>query len=303
MDEATGAGETPASVSDRPAWLYERRYPFESNFFDDEAGRVHYVDEGDGRPVVFLHGNPTWSFLFREQIRRLRDEYRCVAPDYLGFGLSDGPHDFSYHPADHARTVARLVAELDLRDPALVCHDWGGPVGLDYATRHADGVSGLVLSNTWMWPLDHDPAVRLFGAAMGGLAGRLLVERLDLLTLAAMPALYADRSRLSPEIHRCYLRPHPDPADRRGVLAFARALADSDGWLARLWSRRGAIRDVPTLLAWGTHDPAFGGAIRRWRRLLPDARAVEFDDCGHFVPEERGAELADEIEGLLDECG
>ena len=298
--DATGAGETPASDTGRPKWVYDGRYPFESNFFEAEAERVHYVDEGDGPPVVFLHGNPTWSFLFREQIRRLDGDYRCVAPDYLGFGLSDKPRDFSYRPADHARTVERLLSALDVQNPTLVCHDWGGPVGLDYATRNPGGVSGLVLTNTWMWPLDHRPALRLFGAAMGGPAGRLFVERCDLFTMAAMPALYADRSRLTPEIHRNYLRPHAEPADRRGVRGFARGLADSDGWLRRLWARRDAVRDVPTLLAWGTRDPAFGGAIDRWRRLLPDARAVEYPDCGHFVPEEEGAELAAEIGDFLD---
>ncbi len=301
--DATGAGETPAWDTGRPQWVYHGRYPFEPNFFDAEAGRVHYLDEGDGPPVLFLHGNPTWSFLFREQVRRLRDEYRCIAPDYLGFGLSEKPREFSYRPADHARTVERLVDELDLQGPTLVCHDWGGPIGLDYATRNPDAVSGLVLSNTWMWPLDHSAAVRLFGAAMGGPAGRLLVERWDLFTMAAMPALYADRSRLTPEIHRYYLRPHPKPADRQGVRAFVRGLADPDDWLARLWSRRDAVRDVPTLLAWGARDPAFGGELERWRRLAPDARTVEFEDCGHFVPEEKGTELAAEIREFLDARG
>ena len=301
-DAPTGAGETPVWNSGRPNWVYDGQYPFESQFFETEAGRVHYVDEGDEAdpPVVFLHGNPTWSFLFREQIRRLRDDYRCVAPDYLGFGLSDKPRDFAYRPADHARTVERLVAHLGLRDPTLVCHDWGGPIGLDYATRNPDGAGGLVLSNMWAWPLDHHPAVRRFGAGMGGLAGQAAIEAFGLFTLVAMPALYADRSRLTPEIHRHYLRPHADPADRRGVRALAGSLADADRWLARLWARRDAVCDVPTLFAWGRRDPAFGGAIRRWRRLRPDARAVEFDDCGHFVPEEKGVELAAEIRTFLD---
>lgn len=298
----TGAGETPVWASGRPDWVYDARYPFESNFFETSAGRVHYVDEGDATdpPVVFLHGNPTWSFLFREQVRRLRDSYRCIAPDYLGFGLSDKPRAFPYRPADHARTVERLLSHLDLEDPTLVCHDWGGPIGLDCATRDPDGVGGLVLSNTWTWPLDHHPAVRRFGAAMGGLAGRAAIERFGLFGLVAMPALYADRSRLTSEIHRHYLCPHARPADRRGVRALAGSLADADGWLARLWARREATADVPTLFAWGRRDPAFGGAIRRWRRLRPDARAVEFADCGHFVPEEKGAEFAAEIRAFLD---
>ena len=301
----TGAGETPVWDTGRPNWVYDGRYPFESQFFETEAGRVHYVDEGDAvdPAVVFLHGNPTWSFLFREQIRRLCRDYRCIAPDYLGFGLSEKPRDFSYRPADHARTVERLLADLDVENPTLVCHDWGGPIGLDYATRNPGDVGGLVLSNTWGWPLDDHPAVRRFGAAMGGPAGRVAIERLGLFGLAAMPALYADRSRLTPEIHRHYLRPHAQPADRRGVRTLAGCLADADGWLARLRARHDAIADVPTLLAWGTRDPAFGGAIRRWRRLRPDARAVEFADCGHFVPEEKGAELAAEVHAFLDAGG
>ena len=130
-----------------PAWLNRARYPFNSYRLDLPDGRVHYVDEGEGRPVILLHGNPTWSFLYRHLIAGLSNEYRCTAPDLLGFDLSEKPVDFSYRPVAHARVVERLIEALDLSGTVVVGHDWGGPLGLDYATRHPDTVAGLVAMN------------------------------------------------------------------------------------------------------------------------------------------------------------
>ncbi|WP_375335526.1 alpha/beta fold hydrolase [Halorussus sp. MSC15.2] len=154
MGESMSDSPTETDRHRRPDWLDRTRYPFDANWLDLPEGRVHYADEGEGRPVVMLHGNPTWSFLYRHLLGGLSDEYRCVVPDLLGFGLSEkpSPSSFSYRPADHARVVERLFDALDLQDAVVVGHDWGGPLGLDYATRNPDAVSEIVLMNTWMWP-------------------------------------------------------------------------------------------------------------------------------------------------------
>src|SRR6185503_14818926 len=129
-------------------------YPFRSRWLDSSVGRVHYIDEGEGPAILFLHGNPTWSFLYRGVVTRLRRRFRCVAVDYPGFGLSEHPDDYGYTPPEHADVVSELIEALDLRGLTIVGHDWGGPIGMKAALDHADRMRGLVMSNTWYWPAD-----------------------------------------------------------------------------------------------------------------------------------------------------
>jgi haloalkane dehalogenase len=112
-----------------PAWVDRREYPFEPRTLDVDGARMSYLDEGEGAPIVMVHGTPTWSFLYRHLIRELRSRYRCVAPDHLGFGLSDRPRGWSYRPEDQAGNLARLIERLALEDLTLVVHDYGGPIG------------------------------------------------------------------------------------------------------------------------------------------------------------------------------
>jgi haloalkane dehalogenase len=132
-------------------WLDKKEFPFRSNFINLDMGRMHYVDEGDGEPIVMCHGNPTWSFLYRHLVKGLSPHYRCVAIDYIGFGLSDKPLTWSYLPHEQARNVETLIDRLGLKDITLVVQDWGGPIGLSYALRHPDNVKRLVIMNTWLW--------------------------------------------------------------------------------------------------------------------------------------------------------
>ena len=129
-------------------------YPFRSRWFDSSRGRVHYVDEGDGPPILLCHGNPTWSFLYREIIGALREKFRCIAPDYLGFGLSERPAKFGYKIDEHAGVVGELVDHLSLDGYLTMGQDWGGPISMAVAVERADRVRGIVLGNTWFWPAD-----------------------------------------------------------------------------------------------------------------------------------------------------
>jgi haloalkane dehalogenase len=114
---------------------------------------VHYVDEGSGPVIMFFHGNPTWSFRYRYVIIGLRDQFRCIAVDYLGFGLSDRPSGFGYTPEEHAQVVGDLVDHLDLDGYLTMGQDWGGPISMAVATTRADRVRGVILGNTWFWPV------------------------------------------------------------------------------------------------------------------------------------------------------
>ena len=170
-----------ASVRDsRPSWVPADLYPFASHFEDINGSRVHYLDEGAGPPLILLHGNPTWSFLYRDVIAGLRDRYRCIAVDYPGFGLSRAAPGYGYTPAEHAQAVEDLIVRLDLRGATLMMQDWGGPIGFAVATRHPDRFSAFVLGNTWAWPkaisVHHGMFSRLqaVGSAAGDPATQLL---------------------------------------------------------------------------------------------------------------------------------
>jgi len=151
-------------------------FPFESKWFESSVGRVHYVDEGDGRPIVFCHGQPMWSFLYRHIVLGLRDRFRCVVIDYPGYGLSVRPEDYGYAPREHAGVLGELVDHLELDDMIVMGQDWGGPISMSMAAARSDRVSGLILGNTWFWK-DVSPTMRLFSKFMStGFMQRRILE-------------------------------------------------------------------------------------------------------------------------------
>jgi haloalkane dehalogenase len=280
-----------------PGWLDRDAYPFAHRWAPAAGGhRVHYLDEGAGEPILFVHGTPTWSFEWRHVVRALAGTHRCVAPDLLGFGLSDRPRDFPYTPEAHAAALAGFVDAIGLRDFTLVVHDFGGPIGLPLALERR--ARRLVVINSWMWSFAGDAAMerkaRLAGSALGG----WLYRRLNFSPRVILPRAYADRSKLSPAVHAQYLAPFPDPWSRGAVLwTLARALLASGPYYDDLWRRRAALAELPTLVVWGTKDPAFPPAyLARWRAAVPRARVVEVP-AGHWPHEE----MPDAVIGALRE--
>lgn len=260
-----------------------------------------YTDVGSGPPLVFLHGNPTSARLYRHLIDALTPEYRCVAPDYLGFGRSEAPSAFSYRPPAHATLVERLLRELGLTDITLVLHDWGGPIGLAYALRHPGTVRRLVLTNTWAWPLTRRPLVRLFGRLVGTAAGRIAVERGNAFARLVMPCTVGGGAPSRPDWLRRYGDALSSRLRRHACWMFARSLVGETDWLRALWTRRRRLRGRPTLLCWGLDDPAFGTTrtLDRWRSLFPDARLHRYPGVGHYTPEELGPALGALVAGFL----
>ncbi len=280
----------------RPGWLDPTEYPFAPHWLDVGPGRLHYVDEGEGRPLVMVHGTPTWSFLYRRLVRTLRERYRCIAPDNLGFGLSDKPAGASYRPEDQARRLARLIEALGLKEITLFVHDYGGPIGLAYALDHPDNVRSLVLFNTWMWATAGDRHFEWFGRILGGRLGRLLYERLNFSVRVMLRHVVADRSRYTAAVERHYLR----PLDGRVTWIYAREVLGSSAWYDTLWRRRDRIAGIPALLMWGLKDPAFGAYLGRWRSVFERSVVVELPDCGHAPPEERAPEILPVIAHFLE---
>lgn len=286
-----------------PPWLDAAAYPFRPRAFDTPDGRLSYVDEGRGPPVVLVHGTPTWSFLWRDLAGRLvRAGHRVIAPDHLGFGLSGKPQGVGYRVEDHARRLAALLDALALGEVALVVHDFGGPIALPYAldARRAPGratrVTRLVVLNTWAWPLEGDRRLAVGARLATSAVGRMLAMRFNAEPRWLIPAVFADRRRLAPATHRHYVAPFPDAASREAPFALAGELLGASAWYDALWARRSALAELPALLVWGLRDPAFGPAyLARWRGVLPGAEVVEAADAGHFVQEEAPGLLADAV--------
>ena len=248
-----------------------------------------------------LHGNPTSARLYRPLIRELVPDYRCIAPDYLGFGRSAAPRDFSYRPPAHATLVESLLRRLDLSGITLVLHDWGGPIGLSYALRHPDTVRRLVLMNTWAWPLTHRPLIQAASRLLATPPGRIAVERFNAFARIIMPATTGRGTSLQPDWIRAYAAALDTRPRRHVCWAFARALRTEADWLRALWTRRDEVRDRPALLCWGMADPAFGteACLRRWRGLFSDPDVHRWPDVGHYVPEELGPALVGPVRQFL----
>ena len=280
--------------AERPGWLDRSEYPFSARWFPAPAGRMNYVDEGTGRPIVFVHGNPAWSFMFRKQITSLSPTRRCIAPDLLGFGLSDKPHDWSYLPSEHAANLERLLERLDLHDMTLVLGDWGGPIGISYALRHPERVRDLVISNSWMWSVRRQLKFRLFSGYMGGPIGRYLIRTRNSFVKSGFPGAFGDPKRLSPAIHQQYVRPLDAPLDRKGSWVFPREIIGSSAWLAGLWERRAVLSGKEFRFLWGMKDPGFGKKEpERWCDQYPGSRVTRFADGGHFLAEEFPSEFTE----------
>jgi haloalkane dehalogenase len=282
------------------SWLDRIEYPFRSNFLATPDGNMHYVDEGSGEVILFLHGNPTWSFMYRNLIKRLSKEFRCVAPDYIGFGLSDKPFSVSYLPQFHAKNVETFIEKLALRKITLVIHDWGGAIGMSYALNHPENVERLIVFNTSFWSVKGMMSVEIFSSLFGGPLGRLLCRYFNAFPRFVMPYAFGDKSKLTKSVHRHYIEPFPTTESRKGTWVFPKAVVGESEWLATLWEKRRRLVDKPVQILWGLKDPAFSTReLNRWKSAFPNHRATVFPDVGHFVPEELGPAAVDPIEAFL----
>jgi haloalkane dehalogenase len=266
----------------RPGWIDDELFPFESRFVAIEGHSVHYVDEGSGPTLLLLHGNPTWSFVYRDVIRSLRDQFRCIALDYPGFGLSSPRPGYRYLPEEHAQVVTAFVDALALNGVTLVAHDWGGPIGLASVEQRPGVFDSLVLANTWAWPMNGDIRAELGSRLMGGLVGRQLIRRANLFVNALIPAGHRLRKPTSDEM--AHYRNALAGSRRDASAVFARRITGSRAFLADVEDGLPGLASLPSLIVWGNADIAFGDKERqRWEQLLTDHHTVIVEGAGHFV--------------------
>ncbi len=279
------------TVSERPTWVDDELFPFESRFIDIDGHRVHYVDEGSGPTLLFLHGNPTWSFDYSRIIESLRAEFRCIAVDYPGFGLSVAAPGYRYLPAEHAEVIDRFVGTLGLSNITLVGHDWGGPIGLATVQRRPEVFDRLVLTNTWAWPVG-DPLVQVMSHVMGSSVGRLLIRQLNLFVNVMIPIGHRLTKPTSGQMAH-YQKALDSPARRAASAVFPREITSSRAFLADIEAGLTDIAALPTLIIWGDGDFAFGDKeLRRWQQTFTDHETVVVDGAGHFVPSDAPEQFA-----------
>jgi haloalkane dehalogenase len=269
-----------------------RLFPFESRWFDSSRGRIHYVDEGDGPPILLCHGNPTWSFLYRDIIIALRDRFRCIAPDYLGFGLSDRPAGFGYKIDEHARVVGEFVDHLGLDGYLTMGQDWGGPISMSVAVQRADRVRGVVLGNTWFWPAN-TLGIKTFSRVMSSPALQYAILRRNFFVERLIPAGTAHR--LSAAVMEHYRGVQPSAAARLGVAEMPKQILAAHPMLASLAREVPAkLGAKPALLLWGMKDFAFrpGPMLPLMRAAFSDHVLVELPDAKHFIQEDAPDQIA-----------
>ncbi|MEZ4239014.1 MAG: alpha/beta fold hydrolase [Myxococcota bacterium] len=283
-----------------------RHYPWRGEFLTLPNGhKLHYLDEGQGPPLLMVHGNPTWSFYWRRLVAGLSDRYRCVVPDHLGAGLSDKPADWTYRLQDHIDNLVALIDHLDLRDVTLVVHDWGGPIGFGAAVARPERIARLVVFNTSVF-LEHVPLSIRMGR--WPVAGELLVQGLNGFLRVAKFRAIGDRDKLGDGVWRGYAAPYRRWSDRIGHLKFIRDIPVEAGHPTRAVIERlteevpAKLGDRPALLVWGERDFVFTPKfLERWQALLPHAEVERYPDISHWVVEEAHERILPRVTRFLEE--
>jgi haloalkane dehalogenase len=289
----------------------EKLYPFESHWLNIAGNSMHYLDEGpqDAPIVLMLHGNPTWSFYYRNLVLALRDRYRCIVPDHIGCGLSDKPDADSY-PYTLARRISDLGSLMDHIQPTdplhLIVHDWGGMIGFGWAADRPEQIASMVVANTAAFPL---PTEKKLPAALwlvrNTYFGALLVQGLN--AFSGLAARVAFKKPVSAEVRKAYTGPYDSWDNRIATLRFVQdiPLSPNDpGYniIERTEARLAEFTDKPCLLVWGEKDFVFDlHFLEKWRNIFPNAKVLSYPDCGHYVIEDAGQPLVKAVGDFLDQ--
>ena len=282
-------------------------YPFTPNFFDAGGFDIHYIDEGEGEPVLMLHGDPTWGYLWRKFIPALSARRRVIVPDHMGMGKSDAPAEpYPYLLRHHIANLESLVLALGLSDITLVVHDWGGPVGLGFAVRRPDLIKRLVLTNTWAfarWP--GAPFPKLVEMIRSPRGEQFVLEKNGYVARAITGTVnYPEK--ITPEVMSAYLAPFPTPESRRALLCWSRDIPVDEGdhsWddMAAIEKNLGMFENVPVLIVWGMLDPVLPpNVLDMWKSIYPRAQVCEIPDASHFLQEDAPDSVLKAIEEFLE---
>jgi pimeloyl-ACP methyl ester carboxylesterase len=280
-------------------WLDGNEYPFVSHYFKVNGHQLHYIDEGVGATILFVHGTPSWSFDYRNLIKPLRNDFRCIAFDHIGFGLSDKPEDYDYSTLNHSLTLEKFVLEKDLKDITLVVHDFGGPIGLQFAIKHPERVKRLVILNSWLWSSEGDPDYIKLRRILKSPFLPFLYKLFNFSPRFILPRSFGDK-KLPKHLLKQYTKPFKNSSERNGALAFAKSLLHDQAWFEKLWEQKNHINNMPTLFIWGMKDPVIKPKyLDKFVLGFPNFKIIKLETCGHFPQEEEPEKVVEAIRRFL----
>jgi haloalkane dehalogenase len=270
-------------------------FDVDHKFLDLPSGaRVHYVDVGTGPTIVFLHGNPGWSFQWRDVIRGLRGSFHCVALDYPGFGLSTAPPGYGFTPREQSRILEEFIDRLGLHDVTLVMQDWGGPIGLGLAERRPELVHQLVLGNTWAWQTSSHEARGQFSKIVGGPIGEFLGMNFN--GIAWMALKHDIVRKLPADVSEVYLRPFRAFIGRGITVFYPAQITAATEYFTEVEAGLGHIGDRKALLIWGMQDPGFPPVdLQRFQKAFPNHQTIQLADATHFFFEDATQRVVEAI--------
>ncbi len=265
-------------------------YPFKSRFIKIGSYNYHYLDEGFGETLLMLHGNPTWSFYYRNLIKGLRHNYRCIVPDHMGCGLSDKPQEYNYTLSKHIENLTELVNDLKLKDITLIMHDWGGAIGMGYAVRFPQQIKRLVLFNTAAFLSDQLP----FSLKLGRhpQIGPMAILKFNAFARGALAWACKKKERVVGKVGRGYLAPYNSPENRIATLRFVQDIpvgpeVPSYPVIQSIESKLATFQNLPVSIIWGKKDFVFTDHfLKRWEQIFPNAEVHEIEKAGHYVVED-----------------
>lgn len=288
--------------------LFESEYPFKNNYFNLNGLKYHYLDEGKGDPVVMLHGNPSWSFYYRNLVRELRGNYRVIVPDHIGCGMSDKPADsqYSFTLEQRVDDLDALLQNLKLKKKiTLVVHDWGGMIGMAWATRHPEKIARLVVLNTAAF---HLPVTKKFPLALkicrDTQLGTFLVQGFNLFARGAA-LVGCKRNPMSAEMRKIYCSPYDNWQHRVATLRFVQDIPLQPGdvgydLITQVDTGLSQFDNVPMCICWGEKDFVFDrNFLAEWKNRFPKAEVHSFADCGHYILEDASKEVVPIIKKFL----
>lgn len=285
-------------ISSQPAWLDQTEYPFKPNFITQKAVRQHYIDEGAGPTILFVHGTPSWSFDFRNIIKKLRTDFRCIAIDHVGFGLSDKPKNADYSLQAHIDRLTHLIRELNLKNIILVAHDFGGPIALEYALKNPENIRQLILLNTWTGSSENEPEFKKLKRILKSPLLPFLYLNLNFSARFLLPKSFVTKKPTT-QIRNHFTKPFRSKNERYGTLAFVKSLLNDQDFFESQKNRLHLLSNKPVLLIWGMQDNFVGKVfLKRFIDVFPDSKCVEIVNCGHFPQEENPEVVTSAIRDL-----
>ncbi|MEQ5790763.1 alpha/beta fold hydrolase [Muricauda sp. NFXS6] len=268
--------EIPKGIPE-PDWLNKELYPFKSKYTRLSKGDMHYIDEGHGQTLLFVHGTPTWSFLYRKLISELSKDHRCIAIDHLGFGLSEKPLDFDGKPRSHAQNLLEFIESMALEGFTMVVHDYGGPIGLSAAMEIPERIKGVVLFNSWLWKTADNPEVKKIDRMLRNPLGKFLYLRLNFSAKVLLKQGFSNQELLSKPIHAHYKRPFHDRNSRLAPWRIGKELLGSSQWYGEQWGKLPVLTNKPWLILWGKRtDSSRWPTWRNGKRDCPGPKPLSW---------------------------